>query len=74
MSRFYVFIAPLRRGFFLKCGIPVKDNGQGLNLEQRDISIGVRSMENRVKLHEGTLQLNSSSHEGCTLLLTLPFA
>ena len=74
MSRFYVFIAPLRGGFFLKCGIPVKDNGQGLNLEQRDISIGVRSMENRVKLHEGAFQLNLSSQEGCTLLVILPFA
>jgi hypothetical protein len=52
----------------------VKDNGQGLNLEHRDISIGVRSMENRVKLHEGTFQLNSSSQEGCTLLVILPFA
>ena len=52
----------------------VKDNGQGLDLEQRDISIGVRSMENRVKLHEGAFQLNSSSQEGCTLSVILPFA
>jgi len=51
----------------------IKDNGKGLDLDQRDISIGIRSMENRVKLHEGTFQLNSSSQEGCTLSVTLPF-
>ena len=52
----------------------IKDNGHGLDLDQRDIGIGIRSMENRVKLHDGTFQLNSSPEAGCSLSVTLPFA
>lgn len=52
----------------------VRDNGLEFDLDQTDINISIRSIENRVKLHNGKFQLVYSSTEGRVLSIILPFS
>lgn len=52
----------------------VRDNGVEFDPGQTDINLSIRTMENRVKLHEGNFQLGYSSADGRMLSVTLPFA
>lgn len=51
----------------------VEDDGVGFDLNKARIGLGIRSMENRVSLHNGSIRFDTASGQGCRLHVELPF-
>ena len=52
----------------------VKDDGGGIDSAAQDMNFAIHSMENRVKLHQGSIQFHSERGRGNTLRVELPFS
>lgn len=50
----------------------IKDDGVGFDTSKPSQGIGLRNIENRVRKHEGTMNLKSAGGEGCCLEIKLP--
>lgn len=50
-----------------------EDNGKGFDLENIKAGIGISNIESRIKVHKGTLNLDTSS-KGTTIIIELPLA
>ncbi len=52
--------------------LSIKDNGVGFDVKQKTKGIGLRNIETRLELVNGTLFLNSSPGNGCEMVVSVP--
>lgn len=52
--------------------LSIKDDGIGFDTDKRSRGIGITNMKSRAVMHGGTLNINSTVGEGCTLQLVFP--
>lgn len=56
-----------------KIMIILQDNGQGFDSEKRLVGYGLRGMQERVELLQGTMSVNSFPHQGTQIEVVIPY-
>lgn len=65
-----VYFTRLRSNLYL---FQISDNGQGFNLEDVHTGLGLTSMQDRLKMLGGKLQIITEEHHGTTLMMEVPY-
>lgn len=52
----------------------ITDNGDGFDVSQASSGVGLRNMRSRVKIYNGTMEIQSSPGSGCTIHVQIPLA